>query len=275
MLGGFISIEHGLKGPNLASVTACAAGTHAVSEAAKTIMLGGADRMMVVGAEAAICPIGIGGFAAMKALSTRNDDPKTASRPFDKGREGFVLGDGGAILVLESLEHAQTRGAKIYCELAGFGQCDDAAHITAPDETGFKPSRAIRLALEDAQLNVDEVGYINAHGTSTQLNDQMESRAIRLALGEEAANRVAVSSTKSMVGHLLGGASAVEAVVTAYTLSRGVAHGTKNLDHPDKEGGCDLDYIPEPCREKPFQAALSNSFGFGGHNVSLAFRRIP
>ena len=272
-LPGNVAIEFGLAGPSFLTASACASSGHAIGLAMREIRDGRADLVVTGGTEACLMPVTLAGFSRLRALSTRNDDPAAASRPFDKDRDGFVLADGGAVLVLESEEHAAARGAKVYCELAGFGQSDDAGHITAPDETGRRPALAMQYAMEDAGIDPSEVDYINAHGTSTQLNDQMETLAIKIALGEEAARRTAISSTKSMVGHLLGGASAIEAVVVAMTLLRGVAHGTKNLENPDVDNGCDLDYIPEQRREGSFRAALSNSFGFGGHNVCLAFRR--
>ena len=272
-LPGNVAIEFGLAGPSFLTASACASSGHAIGLAMREIRDGRADLVVTGGTEACLMPVTLAGFSRLRALSTRNDDPAAASRPFDKDRDGFVLADGGAVLVLESEEHAAARGAKVYCELAGFGQSDDAGHITAPDETGRRPALAMQYAMEDAGIDPSEVDYINAHGTSTQLNDQMETLAIKIALGEEAARRTAISSTKSMVGHLLGGASAIEAVVVAMTLLRGVAHGTKNLENPDVDNGCDLDYLPEQRREGSFRAALSNSFGFGGHNVCLAFRR--
>jgi 3-oxoacyl-[acyl-carrier-protein] synthase II len=271
-LPGNVAIEFGLAGPCFLTASACASSGHAIGLAMREIRDGRADVVVTGGTETSLVPVTLAGFSRLRALSTRNDDPHAASRPFDRDRDGFVLGDGGAVLVLESEEHARARGARIYCEMAGFGQSDDAGHITAPDETGKRPALAMQYALEDGGIAASEVDYINAHGTSTQLNDQMETQAIKLALGEEAARRTAISSTKSMVGHLLGGASAIEAAVVALTLHRGVAHGTKNLENPDVENGCDLDYIPEKSREGHYRAALSNSFGFGGHNVSLAFR---
>ncbi|RMH03754.1 MAG: beta-ketoacyl-[acyl-carrier-protein] synthase II [Planctomycetota bacterium] len=272
-LPGNIAIEFGLAGPCFLTASACASSGHAIGLAMREIADGRADLVLTGGTEASLMPVTLAGFSRLRALSSRNDDPAAASRPFDRDRDGFVLADGGAALVLEAEDHARARGARIYCELAGFGQSDDAGHITAPDETGGRPARAITLALADAGIRPEEVDYVNAHGTSTQLNDRMESQALKLALGEGPARAAAISSTKSMLGHLLGGASAIEAVVTALTLHQGVAHGTRNLEHPDVENGCDLDYIPEKRREQEFRAAISNSFGFGGHNVCLAFRR--
>lgn len=273
-LAANVAIEFGLKGACFLTASACASSGHAIGMALREIRDGRADIMMTGGSETTTNPLCMAGFNSLKALSTRNDAPTQASRPFDRDRDGFVMGEGSGALVLESLEHAQKRGAKIYCELAGFGQSDDAGHITAPDETAVQPAAAMTLALQDAGLNVDEVDYVNAHGTSTLLNDRVETAAIKLALGEEQARRTWISSTKSMVGHNVGAASAVEAVVCALSIDRGVVHHTLNLENPDVEGGCDLDYIPGEPREKQIRAILSNSLGFGGHNVSLAFRRI-
>lgn len=266
MLGGFTSIEFGLRGPNLASVTACAAGTHAVSEAAKTIMLNGADRMLVIGAESAICPVGIGGFAAMKALSTRNDDPKSASRPFDKERDGFVMGEGAGALVLEEYESAKARGAKIYAELVGFGESGDANHITTPAPGGAGAVRAMKAALKMANVKID---YINAHGTSTYYNDYYETMAIKEVFGKEVP---AISSTKGQIGHCLGAAGAIEAVISIMAMQEGVLPPTINQYVKDEE--CDLDYIPNVARRQEVNAVMSNSFGFGGTNGVLIFRKI-
>jgi 3-oxoacyl-[acyl-carrier-protein] synthase II len=267
MLGGFASIAHDLKGPNLSSVTACAAGTHAVSEAAKTIMLGGADRMLVVGAEATITGIGVGGFAAMKALSTRNDDPKTASRPFDADRDGFVMGEGAGALVLEEYEAAVARGAKIYAELAGFGESGDANHITTPTMDG--PLRAMRAAYEMA--GKPQIDYINAHGTSTPVNDKNETAAIKELLGGKEACPP-VSSTKGQIGHCLGAAGAIEAVISIMALNRGIIPPTINYTTPDP--ACDLDYVTEGARQADLKVVMSNSFGFGGTNGVLIFKKI-
>jgi len=268
-----IAIAFGLQGACYVTASACAASGHAIGSAMREIRSGSADVMVTGGAEAVTNGLCMAGFNSLKALSTRNDDIQRSSRPFDKGRDGFVMGEGAGVMVLESEAHAKARGARIYCELAGFGQTDDAGHITAPDSTAQRPAAAMRGAMEDAGIAPSEVDYVNAHGTSTMLNDMVESLAIKLALGEDAVRKVAVSSTKSMIGHLIGAAAGVEAVVCAQTLHRGVAHQTQNLEEPDLENGCDLDYIPEGPREKKFRAALSNSLGFGGHNVSLAFRR--
>ncbi len=269
MLGGFISIEHTLKGPNLSSVTACAAGTHAITEAAKTIMLGGADRMLVVGSEAAICPIGIGGFAAMKALSTYNDDPKHASRPFDAKRNGFVMGEGSGALVLEEYEVAKARGAKIYGELIGFGESGDANHITTPAPEGEGAYRAMGAAL--AMAGVDRVDYINAHGTSTKYNDWYETMAIKRVFGGKE-NCPPVSSTKGQTAHCLGAAGAIEAVITLMAMERGIIPPTINYEEPDPD--CDLDYVPNEAREADITIAMSNSFGFGGTNGVVIFKKV-
>ncbi|MRI58085.1 MAG: beta-ketoacyl-ACP synthase II [Epsilonproteobacteria bacterium] len=269
MLGGFISIEHGLKGPNLSSVTACAAGTHAITEAAKTIMLGGAERMLVVGAEAAICPIGIGGFAAMKALSTYNDDPKHASRPFDAKRNGFVMGEGSGALVLEEYESAKRRGAKIYAELVGFGESGDANHITTPAPEGEGAYRAMRAALDMA--GVEKVDYINAHGTSTKYNDWYETMAIKKVFGGKE-NCPPVSSTKGQTAHCLGAAGSIEAVITLMAMEEGVLPPTINYEEPDPD--CDLDYVPNEARRADIEVAMSNSFGFGGTNGVVVFKKV-
>jgi len=267
MLGGFVSIEHGLKGPNLSSVTACAAGTHAISEAVKTIMLNGADRMLVVGAEAAICAIGVGGFAAMKALSTRNDDPKKASRPFDKERDGFVIGEGAGSLVLEEYEAAKKRGAKIYAEIIGFGESGDANHITTPAPEGEGAYRAMKAALNMAG-NV-KVDYINAHGTSTKYNDLYETMAVKKLFGSDVP---VISSTKGQIGHCLGAAGVNEAVISLLAIRDGVIPPTINYETPDPD--CDLDYVPNVARESELNIVMSNSFGFGGTNGSLVFKKI-
>ncbi len=272
-LPAHVAIEFGLAGPCFLTASACASSGHAIGMAMREIRVGNADLVVTGGAETTTNPLCLAGFNSLKALSTRNDEPERASRPFDRDRDGFVMAEGGGALVLESEEHARARGARIYCELAGFGQSDDAGHITAPDPSGERPAEAMRLALADAGIGAEEVDYVNAHGTSTQLNDKVETLALKLALGESDARRTWISSTKSMVGHLVGAAAAVEAVVCAMTLDRGVAHGTSNLEHPDVEGGCDLDYMPDGPREKEFRAAICNSLGFGGHNTCLAFRR--
>ncbi len=265
MLGGFVAIEHKIKGPNLSSVTACAAGTHAISAAAKTIMLGGADKMLVVGAEAAICAVGVGGFSSMKALSTRNDDPQHASRPFDKDRDGFVMGEGAGALVLESYEDAVARGAHIYGELIGFGESGDAYHITTPDPDGA--FRAMRAAYEMA--GKPKIDYINAHGTSTAANDKNETAAIKRLFEDHIP---LVSSTKGQIGHCLGAAGAIEAVVCLMAMRDKILPPTINLENQDPD--CDLDYIPNIAKEFEADIVMSNSFGFGGTNGSVIFRRV-
>ncbi len=267
MLGGFVSIAHDLKGPNLSSATACAAGTHAVSEAGKTIMLGGADRVLVVGAEAAITGVGVGGFAAMKALSTRNDDPKTASRPFDADRDGFVMGEGAGALVLEAYEAAKARGAKIYGELIGFGESGDANHITTPTMDG--PLRAMKAAYTMA--GEPTIDYINAHGTSTPVNDKNETTAIKELLGGKE-NCPPVSSTKGQIGHCLGAAGAIEAVIALKAMKEGIIPPTINYTTPDEN--CDLDYVTEGARKADLNVVMSNSFGFGGTNGVIIFKKV-
>ncbi len=267
MLGGFISIEHKLKGPNLSSVTACAAGTHAIIEATKTIMLGCADKMLVVGAESAICGAGIGGFASMKALSTNNDNPKEASRPFDKDRNGFVMGEGAGALVLEEYESAKARGANIYAEIIGFGESGDANHITNPVVDG--PYRAMKMALDMAgDVKVD---YINAHGTSTPANDKNETEAIKMAFGGKEQSPP-VSSIKGQIGHCLGAAGAIEAVVSIMAMRDSKLPPTINYTTPDEN--CDLDYIPNEARDAKIDVVMSNSFGFGGTNGVVIFKKI-
>jgi len=267
MLGGFVSIEHGLKGPNLSSVTACAAGTHGISEACKTIMLGGAEAMLVVAAESAITGAGIGGFAAMKALSTRNDDPKHASRPFDADRDGFVMGEGAGALVLEEYESAVKRGAHIYAEIIGFGESGDASHITSPSLDG--PLRAMKAAL--AMAGNPQVDYINAHGTSTPANDKNETAAIKEAFGGKE-NAPLVSSIKGQIGHCLGAAGGIEAVTTIMAMRDGIIPPTINYETQDEN--CDLDYVPNEARKKEINIAMSNSFGFGGTNGAVIFKKI-
>ncbi len=267
MLGGFVSIYQGLKGPNLSSVTACAAGTHAIAEASKTIMVGGADRMLVVGAESAICGAGMGGFAAMKALSTNNDDPKGSSRPFDADRNGFVMGEGAGALVLEDYDLAVARGAEIYGEVIGFGESGDANHITSPVMDG--PLRAIKAAL--AMAGNPKVDYINAHGTSTPANDKNETAAIKEAFGGKE-NCPPVSSIKGQIGHCLGAAGAIEAVVTLMSMKRSIIPPTINYTTKDED--CDLDYVPNQAREANVDIAMSNSFGFGGTNGVVIFKKI-
>ena len=270
MAAGLTAIHTGAKGPNACTVTACAAGSNAIGDAFRFIQRGYAQAMICGGAEAAVTPLSIAGFAAMKALSTRNDDPSHASRPFDRDRDGFVMGEGSGILLLESLEHALSRGARIYAEIVGYGMTCDAYHITAPVPEGEGAARAIQLALKDAGLTPDRVHYINAHGTSTPANDSTETAAIKKALGDSAYN-VAISSTKSMTGHLLGGSGGIEAVATVMAVANNRVPPTINLVNPDPN--CDLDYIPNQSRELKVDIALSNSFGFGGHNVTLAFKK--
>lgn len=271
MLGGFISIQHNLKGPNLSSVTACAAGTHAISQAAKVLMLDEADKMLVVGAEAAICGAGVGGFASMKALSTRNDDPKTSSRPFDKNREGFVMGEGAGALVLETLESAQNRGANIYAEIIGFGESGDANHITTPTQDG--PFRAMKQALRMAQKNTDgelKIDYVNAHGTSTPINDKNETAALKDLFGG-AENCPPVTSTKGQIGHCLGAAGAIEAIISIKAMQEGIIPPTINQIEADEN--CDLDYVPNKARESELNTVMSNSFGFGGTNGVIIMKK--
>jgi 3-oxoacyl-[acyl-carrier-protein] synthase II len=269
MISGHVSIKYGFKGPNIAVVTACTTGLHAIGLSARMIESGDADVMVAGGAEAAISPLGIGGFAASRALSTRNDDPKTASRPWDKDRDGFVLGEGGGVLVLEEYEHAKARGAKIYAEIAGFGMSADAYHMTAPDIDG--PRRAMLGALRNAGVNVDEVQYLNAHGTSTPLGDLNETNAIKAAFGD-AAKKLVVNSTKSMTGHLLGGAGGIESVFTVLAIHEQKSPPTINIFNQDPE--CDLDYCANEARDLVIDVAVKNNFGFGGTNGTLVFRRI-
>jgi 3-oxoacyl-[acyl-carrier-protein] synthase II len=269
LVAGQVSIRHGLKGPNLSMVTACTSGLHSIGEAARLIEYGDADVMVAGGTEATVCPLGIGGFASMKALSTRNDDPAAASRPWDKGRDGFVLGEGAGILVLESYEHAKARGARIYAELAGYGMSGDAGHITSPNTDG--PRRSMLNALRNAGVEREQVGYLNAHGTSTPLGDTNESNAIKAALGDQA-YRIVVSSTKSMTGHLLGGAGGLESVFTVLALHQQKIPPTINL--VDQDPDCDLDYCANEARDLRFDVAVKNNFGFGGTNGTLVFKRV-
>jgi 3-oxoacyl-[acyl-carrier-protein] synthase II len=271
MIAGLLSIEIGAKGPNLAMVTACTTSTHCIGEAAKSIRYGEADVMIAGGAEAVVTELSVGGFAAARALSTRNDDPATASRPWDKERDGFVLGEGAGAVLLEDYEHAKARGARIYCELVGYGVSADAFHMTAPPEDGDGGFRAMRNALKDANLDGSAVDYINAHGTSTPLGDLAETVAVKRLLGSRAP-KVAVNSTKSMTGHLLGAAGGIEAVFSVLALRDQVSPPTINLRTPDPQ--CDLDYVPNEARRMPIRVALSNSFGFGGTNGTLVFARV-
>ena len=271
MIAGNLSILYNLQGPNLAVVTACTTGTHNIGLGARLIAAGDVDAMLVGGAEMATTPVGIGGFAAARALSTRNDDPQSASRPWDVDRDGFVLGDGAGMLMLESLDSARARGARIYCELSGFGMSGDAYHMTSPPEDGRGAAAAMQQALADASLNPGDVGYVNAHGTSTEAGDLAESVAIRQVFGHHA-DDLAVSSTKSMIGHLLGAAGSVEAILSVLALQHNVAPPTINLQNPSP--GCDLNYVPNQAQERPIEHALSNSFGFGGTNGSLIFSQL-
>jgi len=270
LAAGQVSIRFGLKGPNSATCTACSTGAHAVGDSFKIIQRGDADAMVCGGAEAAITPMGVGGFAAMRALSTRNADPEHASRPFDADRDGFVIGEGAGVLVLEDLEHARARGAKIYAEMAGYGMSSDAFHITQPSENGDGAVRVMMNAIKDAGVEPHEVGYINAHGTSTHYNDKLETLAIKRVF-EDSAYSIPVSSTKSMMGHLLGAAGGVEAGVIALALRDQMVPPTVNYENPDPE--CDLDYVPNGARRTAMQYALSNSFGFGGTNAALLMKR--
>ena len=271
MLPGQVSIMRGIKGPSFSAVSACATSNHSIGTAMRMIQYGDADAMLCGGAERGSSPTSMGGFCSMKAMSTRNDDPTRASRPWDKDRDGFVLGDGAGVLMLEEYEFARARGARIYCELAGYGASSDAWHMTAPSENGEGPARCMSMALRDAGLNPDQVEYLNAHGTSTPLGDLAETLAMKRALGDHA-YRIMVSSTKSMTGHLLGAAGGVEAIFSVLALHHGIIPPTINLDQPGE--GCDLDYVPNTARQKRVDVAVSNGFGFGGTNGTLVFRRI-
>ena len=271
MIAGLVSIQYGFKGPNLATVSACSTANHSLGEGSRIIEYGDADIMIAGGAEATVSPLGIGGFCAARALSHRNDDPATASRPWDVDRDGFVLGEGAGVLVLEELEHARARGVRIYCELAGYGMSADAYHITAPPEDGAGAARSMANALKNGGLNATDIDYINAHGTSTQIGDIAECVAVKRCFGDHAA-KLAVSSTKSMTGHLLGAAGGIEAVFTVLAIRDQVAPPTANLFHRDPQ--CDLDFVPNIARDMNIRAALSNSFGFGGTNATLAFRSL-
>ena len=271
LIAGHVTILKGYQGPSYGIVSACTTGAHCIGDAARMIQYGDADVMVAGGADSAVCVLGVAGFAAMKALSTRNDNPATASRPWDKDRDGFVMGEGAGVLVLEEYEHAKKRGAKIYAELAGFGMSSDAHHITAPNAEG--PALAVARALKDAGLNPSDIDYVNAHGTSTPLGDANETTALKLAFGEHA-KKLVVNSTKSMTGHLLGGAGGVEAVYSVLALHHQKSPPTINIFEQDVEGGCDLDYCANEARDLPIRAAISNSFGFGGTNGTLAFKRF-
>ena len=272
MASGLISMEYDLEGPNFAIVSACATAAHSIGEAWRMIRTGEAELFLAGGSEAVICPLGISGFCSMKAMSTRNNEPEKASRPFDRDRDGFVMGEGAGVLVLEEYEHARARGAQIYCELAGYGLTADAYHMTAPRADGTTVARAMKVALDLAETPVGQLDYINAHATSTPVGDICETVAIKLLAGDHAKNGLLVSSTKSMTGHLLGGAGGVESAVCALSIKHGVVPPTINLDNPDPE--CDLDYVPNVAREHNVRVALNNSFGFGGHNATLVFKAI-
>ena len=270
MAGASVAMQFHLRGPNTTVTTACAASTQTLGDAARMIQHGDADVMLAGGSEASLCEVGIAAFNAIRALSTRNDAPEKASRPFDRDRDGFVPGEGAGTLILESREHAIERGARIYGEVLGYATTNDAFHQVAPDETGQAPAKAISLALQDAGIEPPDVDYVNAHGTSTQLNDAGETKALKIALGEHA-YKVAISSTKSMIGHLLGAAGAVEAIATLLTINRGIIHPTINYENPDPD--CDLDYVPNTARRKDVRIAISNGFGFGGHNAVVVLAR--
>lgn len=272
MAAGLTAIQTGAKGPNSCTVTACAAGSNAIGDAFRLVQNGYAQAMICGGAEAAVTPLSVAGFAAAKALSTRNDDPAHACRPFDRDRNGFVMGEGAGILLIEELEHARSRNARIYAEIVGYGMTCDAYHITSPVPGGTGAARAIQLAMKDAGVTPEQVSYINAHGTSTPANDKTETAAIKTALGEAAARGVVISSTKSMTGHLLGGSGGIEAVASVMAIANNQVPPTINLENPDPE--CDLDYIPNQSRKLNVDIALSNSFGFGGHNVTLVFKKF-
>jgi len=272
MASGFVSMEFGLQGPNFATVSACATACHAIGEAWRMIRSDEADAFLAGGAEATVVPLGVGGFAAMKALSTRNDDPTRASRPFDSDRDGFVMGEGAGVLLIEELDHARRRNARIYCEIVGYGLSADAYHMTSPLPEGEGAVRCMRMAMNKAGINPDDVDYVNAHGTSTGVGDICETKAIKTVFGDHARNGLLVSSTKSMTGHLLGAAGSVETAVCALAIGDSIVPPTINLDNPDPE--CDLDYVPHTAREKKVRIALNNSFGFGGHNATLIVREF-
>lgn len=271
-MSGQIAIRHDLRGTNFATSSACASAGHALGLAFRSVKYGESDLCLAGGSESATTPLGLAGFCALRALSTRNDEPERASRPFDKERDGFVMGEGAGMLVFEEYEHAKRRGAKMYAEVFGFGSTDDAFHITAPHENGEGARKAILLAIAEAGIKPEDISYINAHGTSTPLNDKLETLAIKRALGETLAKKIPISSTKSMIGHLLGASAAVELVVSALSVNRNVVHPTANLENPDPE--CDLDYCPGAAREFPVRYVISNSFGFGGHNVCIAIGKV-
>ncbi|MHB8843507.1 MAG: beta-ketoacyl-ACP synthase II [Nitrospirota bacterium] len=270
-LAGHISMRFGAKGPNISVVTACATGTHSLGDAFKWIQRGDADAMFAGGAESCICPLGVGGFNAMKALSTRNSEPERASRPFDADRDGFIMGEGSGIIILEELESARKRGARIYAEMIGYGASGDAYHITSPAPNGEGAARCMHMAIKDAGISPADIGYINAHGTSTKYGDELETMAIKTVFGDHA-KKVPVSSTKSMTGHLLGAAGGVEAVISILALEHGILPPTINLENPDPE--CDLDYVPNTARKVPVEVVMSNSFGFGGTNACVIFKKL-
>jgi 3-oxoacyl-[acyl-carrier-protein] synthase II len=271
MASGIISMEHGLGGPNMCIVTACATANNSIGEAWRTLKFGDADIFLAGGCEATITPLGMAGFAAMKAMSCRNDEPDKACRPFDRDRDGFIMGEGAGIVLLEELEHAKKRGAHIYCELAGYGCTADAFHMTQPQPEGEGAARAMKIAMRHAKVNPEEIDYINAHATSTPLGDICETKAIKLALGDHA-YKTMVSSTKSMTGHLLGAAGGIELAATALTIKHGIVPPTINLDNPDPQ--CDLDNVPNVARQAKIRTAISNSFGFGGHNATLVVKEF-
>lgn len=271
MAAGQIGITFGLRGPNITTVTACASSTNSIGDAFKLLQRGDADVVVTGGTEAPITPLAMAGFCAMKAMSTRNDEPEKASRPFDRERDGFIMGEGAGILILETLQHAEARGARIYAEVAGYGTTCDASHITAPDPEGEGAAKSMEIAINDAGLKPEDITYINAHGTSTPLNDKCETMAIKRALGEHA-GKVLVSSTKSMTGHLLGAAGGIEGIASVLAIYNGVVPPTINYENPDPD--CDLDYVPNQAREVEVQAALSNTFGFGGHNATIVFKKF-
>jgi 3-oxoacyl-[acyl-carrier-protein] synthase II len=271
ILSGYVAIRYGFRGPNFCVTSACASATHSIGESMRIIQYGDADVMIAGGSEASVAMLGVAGFAALRATSRRNDDPQGASRPFDADRDGFVMSEGSGILILEEKEHALKRGAKIYCEAAGYGRTCDAYHITAPAEEAVEAGRGMTLAIEDAGLNPEDIAYINAHGTSTPYNDKGETIAVKRALGEELAYKTAISSTKSMTGHMLGAAGGIEAAILALAIRDSIAPPTINYTTPDPE--CDLDYVPNEAREMEIKAGLSNSLGFGGHNATLCFKQ--
>ena len=272
ILAGYVAIEYGVQGPNYCITSACATATHCLGESMRIIREGEADVMVAGGAEGSVCELGIGGFCAMRALSTRNEEPAKASRPFDRGRDGFVIAEGAGVLVLEELERAKARGAHIYCELSGYGRTCDAYHITAPHENGAGAARAMTHAMADARITPSDITYVNPHATSTQLGDLCEIQAIKAVFGAEGARNVVLSATKSMIGHGLGAAGGLESVAVALMMQKGAVHPTINLEDPDE--GCDLDFVPHQARELKIKAALKNSFGFGGHNATLCFTAV-